>query len=676
MTAYTMTIPGIGAVKGASVSIRHVNRSATTLTVADMALAAAASPIGADEYYTRGDALCLVGKWIYCGYGGAVVFRGVITSASRRTTRGATVANSVVAKCGWYFLERVPYVQEWMALPTAEAETTELIASNRVVLNQNASGSQISAWEQIMHILACAKAVATAGVLIWVDESGFAAGTSLADVALPFDELRDVTCAQALERVLRFFPDISVAFISQPKRMCFRTVGTYDATPYVDTYGSQIERLDELDDTFIDGVRVEIVKTGSIQGTEYSLITAQTAGATDGYNIMHGSLELAGRDANRTRQKLDVVSEAVGDIADAAWWKAKCPQVFGNVAAGDVVISNAARSGEADKASYPNITVTPAQDIAAAGLLARVETFSCVAEVVRRNGAGDVVDVEKALPVQIQLVTTNATTRSYKYTTSSTSTTAEPEPDGLAAALLAAHAGDGRSLTVVGSLPDSTSDFDMSGGEHDWLPEPGDTYDGMVAQSVQMDFPERTMTIQFGPPSHLSIQDMAGLMTGFRARRTASTAARNRDTGETGGDEVNMNIVAPAQAVQAGQGRRERFVVANPAGAVIDSDPAKITSSTDKTMEPRTLTLYKKTSEGLQPFKICVMATAGADDGDVFSGGGLPDGTEIPGRVVYSASGAPAFKQYTLTWNAATQRFVESGPAIITTLESHSSQHS
>ena len=57
-------------------------------------------------------------------------------------------------------------------------------------------------------------------------------------------------------------------------------------------------------------------------------------------------------------------------------------------------------------------------------------------------------------------------------------------------------------------------------------------------------------------------------------------------------------------------------------------------------------------------------------------GSAMPNGTEIPGRVVYSTSGTPHFEQYTLTWNAATQQWDESETAtLITNLDSHSSQH-
>lgn len=54
---------------------------------------------------------------------------------------------------------------------------------------------------------------------------------------------------------------------------------------------------------------------------------------------------------------------------------------------------------------------------------------------------------------------------------------------------------------------------------------------------------------------------------------------------------------------------------------------------------------------------------------------GLPDGTEIWGRVEYDAS-AHTLSQYKDVWDVATQSFVESDTAtLITDLESHASQH-
>lgn len=684
MTAFSINILGVSSsVSAASVVIRRLNRAATECVVVDAAVPDPVNPSGppvqiaADVYYRRG-AGSLVGKWMYCYHGGTTIFRGIIVRAARRKSRGGTVSNTITAKAGWYFLERIPYVQKWKAMDSPTAEAPALIASNRVVLNQREDGSAMSAWEQIDDILSCAKLIYPNGVISWADESGTGTTTALSVAHLPFDEMRDATCAQALERVLRFFPDISVAFDSQFKIMAFRSAGLYDATAYVDNYADQIKRIDEATDSFIDGVRVEILKTGTINGKTYSLVTAQTAGETGGINVLHGTLELSGRDASRSKQRLDAVTEALGDIDSPTWWKEKCPQVFGNVAAGDIVISDAGRSGEADKANYPRLAVTPMQDIVAAGMLARVETFSCLAEVTRRNAEGDVLDVEKDLPVQIKLVTTNATTRTYTYTTAFSSTSGDPEPEGLAGALLAAHAGDGMALQIVARIPDSSSLFDMSGGTHYWLPEPGDAYAGMIAQSVVFEFPSRTMTIDFGPATHLSIQDMAGMMSGFRARRTTSVAAKHRDTGEIDSDEIPMGVVAPAEAVQSGQGRRERFVVAIPDdGPKIDSDPAKITSETDKEMQPREITVYKKTTGGLQAFKLWVMATAGADDGSAYDPDFFPNGTQIPGRVVYIDSSPPYFAQYSLTWNSATKTFTESAnpTRMITDLESHSSQH-
>ena len=679
MTAYTMTITGIGSVSAERIVIQRVNRAANTCTISEMRIGSQTSPIGASAYYTRGNALCLVGKWITCYYGAAVIFSGIINTASRKSNRGTTISNTIEAKSGWFFLEQIPYVQNWVAVTTGATETA-VIKSTRVVLNQNATGLAISAWAQIDDILTCAKAIYSNGLTAWIDETANATGsrTKLDSVSLPYDELRDTTCAQALERVLRFFPDVSVSFNDLTKTMSFRPVGLHDALEYVDDYEKQLERNDSISGNVIDGVRLEVESTGTIDGKSYTNIDIQGAGETTGIHILNGTLEVSGRDSNRTKQRVDVVTEDFGDPSGAAWWKSKCPQVFGNAAVGDITITTHTRSGQATAGNYPRITSTPITDIAAAGLLARVETITCVAKVVRKDAAGTIVDTENNLPVQIELITTNATTRSYTFTTSLSATSAEPVPDDLAAALLAAHAGDGVALSVLAKLPDTTADFNMSDASaHSWLPEPGDSYGGMIAQSVKIDFPSRTMSVDFGPPSHLSIQDMVGMMTGFKTRKTTSLSGKNRATGEVDSDEINMNMAVPAKSIQSGKGSRERFVVKKESAGTIDADPSLVTDS-DNEVKPRQITVYIPGESGtLQPRKIWVMGSEGVDDGSpVSTGGGIPNGTVIPGRVIYSTSTPIQFAQYTLTWNAATNVWVESAtPTTITTLDSHVAQH-
>lgn len=679
MIAITMIISGVGNVSGEQIEVLAANRAATVCTISDLRIDGQTSPIGADAYYTRGNALCLTGKWLYVYYDGYTIFRGMVTNATRKIQRGSTIANVIEAKAGWYFLEQIPYIQNWVAVTTGATETA-VIQSTRVVLNQNSSGLPISAWAQIADILDCAKTIYNAGVIDWVDETAAVANTTqtrLNDVCIPYDEMRDATCAQALERVLRYFPDVSVSFSSQAKRLCFRPLGLHDATPYVEDYDKQLERSESISDNVIDGVRIEIESTGTINGKAYTNIDIQGAGETTGIHILNGTLQIAGNDASRTTQRVDVVTEDFGDPASSTWWLGKCPQVFGNAAAGDITITSYIRSGEATKANYPRITSTPITDITEAGLLARVETITCVATVIRKDGAGAIVDTETSLPVQIELITTNATTRSYTFTTALASTSAEPVPENLADALLAAHSGDGSTLSILARIPDTSDDFDMSDSAyHEWLPEPGDTYAGMIAQTVKLQFPSRTMTIVFGLPSHLSIQDMAGMMTGFRTRKTTSLSGKNRAAGEIDSEEINMNLAIPAQSVQSGQGLRERFVVKKAAAGTIDSDPSLVTDE-DNEVKPRQITIYIPSESGeLQPRKIWIMASEGVDDGDTVAPTGIPDETVIPGRVVYITSGTPHFAQYTLTWEAANARWVESAtPTTITNLESHASQH-
>lgn len=690
MTGVKIQLSGAaGYFRAESIRVTDTNRAASVLELVNLAPEGSTSPIAGDDFFSRGSAVCLQGRWINIdviladedGHEQLVrIFRGIITRARRNIKRGTEVANLLEAKSGWYFLERIPYAQKWKHVPDGATEAVQ-IQSTRVVLNQDSTGESMTAWQQINDILAFAKTVSTYSPITWVDETiGATEGSRLATTTLPFDEARDLTCAQALERILRFFPDISVAFEPQYKQMVFRSgAGPHDAAVYVDGYAGALALTDELTDAWINGVRIEIERTGNINGTPYRRIDLQTAGETAGINKLNATLELAGASSTRTRQRIDVVVEPFGDPTSPTWWVSRCPAVFGNTGAADITINTVVRSGEADKASYPNITATPIVDLEAAGLLARKEIVTCWADITRRDAAGDVVEVEKNVCIRVELVTTNANTRTYTYTTAQSSSTGEPVPAGLAAAMLEARSNDGRAVSVTLDVPTRYDIFGLLDSfTHGPMPEVGDSYQGLVAQSVEYLFPQRTINVQFGPPEHLSAQDMVGMMTGFRARKTTSVSAVSRSTGEIDhGDEIQSSIIAPAATVQAGTGLRERLKVAVAAGASIDADPAQITDA-DKDMKPRQITVCTVgPDDTLQARKLWVMATGGIDDGPAKPAGGLPDGTEIPGRVDYDDSSAtPKFVQYKLKWDAATGQFVELAvPTAITDLVSHTSQH-
>lgn len=123
-----------------------------------------------------------------------IIFQGRITATPRQ---GSGTASRIAyeARGGWYWLGKVFYTQPWKAGESGTQSKT------RVILGYNPStGAPWSGDSQIAHILACAAAKAP-----------IAAGTvSTLSMVLPADEEVDLTCADAINRVLAWAPDTAV----------------------------------------------------------------------------------------------------------------------------------------------------------------------------------------------------------------------------------------------------------------------------------------------------------------------------------------------------------------------------------------------------------------------------------------------------------------------------------
>lgn len=114
------------------------------------------------------------------------VFRGVVTSVPREG-EGAGERVSYEARGGWYFLQKCFYTQSW-----ASGSSGTMQSQTRVILGYDSTGT-ISPNAQISSIVACAIA---AGAPI------SASTPAVSAVKLPADEQVDLTCADAINRIL------------------------------------------------------------------------------------------------------------------------------------------------------------------------------------------------------------------------------------------------------------------------------------------------------------------------------------------------------------------------------------------------------------------------------------------------------------------------------------------
>ena len=132
-----------------------------------------------------------LGSRVVVRRGGAPWFVGRAVAAPG-SGDGCGEESALVLAGPWWFLENLVYRQRWTLAGGADGGL-----SSRVVLGQGEGGARLTAGETLAQI---AQYAVDAG-------APWRVGTVEGDVTLPLDELRNVTCAQAMRRVLRWLPD-------------------------------------------------------------------------------------------------------------------------------------------------------------------------------------------------------------------------------------------------------------------------------------------------------------------------------------------------------------------------------------------------------------------------------------------------------------------------------------
>ena len=268
-----------------------------------------------------------------------------------------------------------------------------------------------------------------------------------------------------------------------------------------------------------------------------------------------------------------------------------------------VSITNCKRSGSADAGDYPNIAKQTVGELKAAGLRARVETFTCECTITTDD------DVEEKIHLQMQYVTTNATNRTYTWVASSSSTTGETVPDGLAAAILAERSGELRAERMTVRCGDS-------------LPQLGDRCDGLFLTQIEIDCAELTADCHFGAPEFLSVDDMASLLSNFRnKRRTTLATSRVEGKPDDGAAEVEMGPIPPLSSTEFAPGKKAKTTIASSSGGgSISLNPSELEAEDTITVHKFE---YKQGDEVLKELKFLASDDMAIGQRMIFGGEGI-----------------------------------------------------
>lgn len=442
-------------------------------------------------------------------YNGSTVFAGTLSKYTERTMRGLTVLDMTFAD-GWDILERRVFRQEWKVAGAGGASVAT--SSARLVLNVDALGSgPVVLPGQIGEICSYGG--------LMVSDGG------IPNVALPADVTENITCADAIRRLLRLFPHVVAYYDAQGGVVEFSIPNTSKSPGWL-SEGRILSRSKQYTAHPVVGVdiateSVDTVVVGADGATvDMRAYTHQTAGNVNADDCLHVFMPLAGGSASSSWESLEVTTEDNPDESNHLWWEEKHPRLH-NIGSAMVSVVSSGRSSS----TYKRIAKNDVGALRAFGFGAEVVKFWAIVKVESED------DVEEELYLTMDFTMTDASQGRHTRQTGSSSMAGETLPEGLAAALLAQRSGD-----LEGE------DVEIALGEA--FPTVGETLDGLVCQTVEVDCDSRVARLHFGHPAYLSAEDMRGLLNGFRGRGYASNIPQrdNTDPGAGAADDVAGGI--------------------------------------------------------------------------------------------------------------------------------------
>lgn len=502
--------------------------------------------LAASELFLPGlpEGMLKTGDEITVSFAGKTVYRGEVEKFSVRRARGLVTADAT-ALDGFAQLERRIYRQSFKAgAKDSEAAIEQMSA--RVVLNRDAFDRAVSVADQ-------AKECCEAGG-VSVSDGGLPA------VCLPADETRNVTCADALRRTLRFFPRVVSRFDYASGALRLSPAATAEAAWIASA--KILSRTDTHTARPILGVDIatkdDDIEITKADGTTFSsrAFTHQTAGDCSGEDsTLYVYIPLAGGSSSTSSETIEVVTEKMPALLNAAFWKKKHPRLA-NVAQGAITITEAGRSST----KYDYMTPNDAGDLTAFGLNAEVVHCHCKARVETED------DVEEELYLTMDFTMTDASAGSHTRQTGSSSVAAETLPDGLAEAILAQRGGALEAVEIAMRVESGA-----------W-PQVGDVCGGLVCQAVEIDCERLVATCRFGRPAFLAPEDLKDLLNGFRARGSASNVPLRGSEEPEGEDGLALgpNGVEPLATTEFAPGTKAKTTIKGAGGSIVlDSSEVK-----------------------------------------------------------------------------------------------------
>ncbi|MDR1456443.1 MAG: hypothetical protein LBI34_00045 [Puniceicoccales bacterium] len=463
---------------------------------------------------------------VYCD--GSRWFHGVVTEVPSFGD-GSDESKYYKVSGPWWYLETTIYQQPWAiaADPNDPNSPITSVYKSHIILGQSEEGEVLSIGNQLMDIFNYALICA---VPICIGEINF-------PQTVPFDECKDLSCAEAIQRILRWIPDAIIWFDYGTTSPTLHIARRRDMPSLVYAVDSSLNSISISPryDLMLRGVAIKYERVHSVSGRTWRTLE------TDRYptniselqpQILVLTVELAGTRSQYVSQS--IVADEV-DPGNASWWQGHLPALATLDPSAITILSHGRDSALPRELRSGGV---------ADWMSVAVESDVVRATLAYEDGATGVAQQT----VAVKIKATDATSQTYARLSSFTD--AEESPIGLARAIYESFS----NLTFEGTLQLLGEEIasvpmgvrlNLTGGNILW-----GTMDAQIQECIEH-LDSGTVRLRFGSAKHLGMKDLIQLSRVNR-RREAPRSTYIRTNGEGSDEHIEQARETPGENTHTG----------------------------------------------------------------------------------------------------------------------------
>ncbi len=486
-------------------------------------------------------------------------FEGIITQTPLYGT-SSVEKQQYEASGSWWYLENLIYQQQWNEPIDSSDPDSELqnVLKSHIILGQDISGNKLTIGEQITDVINYAQAC---GANIALEEVDI-------DVLIPFDECKDLSCAEVIRRLLRWVPD-TICYVDYSQEMpTFSFKRRAQLPAYViNIFNDNVKNfsLQPRYDLCVPAVVLKFETINSTNSKTWKTVTVQKypQDATGmEYKTLVLTINLEGAKSNYITQKIE--TNAI-DVSSLTWWKTHVPWL-NNFSSENITISEVSRTSELPEELENGVV--------ADWMSKTVEDDIVRAKISYKDEDISIIDRD----VIVKIKATDATTGTYKKLLSVL--TAETVPDNLAQNIFEAVG----TLHYDGSITLISQEVDVnflhfvlnfSGGRDEWESM------NAVVQEIEQHLDTGETYIKFGPSKHLGAADLAELTRSGRMLIESRNYADRISAEASGNGLIDQGVYCKLENTSTGEGKYGmlKFVDPNNSDTVVKIDTGDLSQS-------------------------------------------------------------------------------------------------